>query len=75
MLYDQALSKDYPFIQKIRKTIYRKYDELMAIFPDPAPSETEQHTASGLTSGPMTEPHIENTSAQDSSAHDASAFT
>jgi chromosome segregation ATPase len=73
-LYDQALSKDYPFIQKIRKTIYRKYDKLMAIFPDTAPSETEQPTTSGLTSGPVTKPHVENIFAQDSSDQNVSAF-
>lgn len=46
-LYDQALSQDYPFIQKIRQTIYRTFDELTALVPDPAPVEepvVESHT-------------------------------
>ena len=66
-LYDQALSQDYPFIQKIRKTIYRKYDELMALFPDLAPaSEVEGATTSGPASEPVIGPQLEKPSVQDS---------
>ena len=65
-LYDKALSQDYPFIQKIRQTIYRKFDELNALVPDPAPApEFEASEA---------EAHAENPSSNQSSGQDTSAF-
>ena len=55
-LYDKTLSQDYPYIQKIRETVYRKFDELSALVPDPAPAEEP------TTEGPEVESHIENPS-------------
>lgn len=55
LLYDQALSQDYPFIQNIRQAIYRRYDELVALVPDPAPTpvpEDEGVNTSGATENP-----------------------
>ena len=37
-LFDEALTREYPYVQKIRKTIDRSFNELMNMFPDPAPS-------------------------------------
>ena len=65
-LYDQALSQDYPFIQKIRQTIYRKFDELIALVPDPAPAPEVE--------APEVESHAENPSVNQSSDQNASAF-
>lgn len=67
-LYGQALSQDYPYIQKIRETIYRKFDELTALVPDPAPTPAPE------TEAPEAETHLENPSVHQSSGPDASAF-
>lgn len=65
-LYDQALSQDYPFIQKIRQTIYRKFDELIALVPDPAPIPVVEE--------PVVESHTENPSGNPSVDQTTSAF-
>ena len=68
-LYDQALSQDYPYIKKIRETIYRKFDELSALVPDAAPIEEP------VTGHPEVDSHIENPSENQSSDQNASAFS
>ena len=61
-LYDQALSQDYPFIQKIRQTIYRKFDELIALVPDPAPTlEVEEPVVESHTENPSGNPSVDQT--------------
>jgi hypothetical protein len=68
-LYDKALSQDYPYIQKIRGTIYRKFDELNALVPDPAPVEEP------VIGDPEVESHIENPSENQSSGQNTSDFS
>lgn len=67
-LYDQALTKEYPYVQKIRKTCYRSFKELIEMFPDPAPSEPAIVNPSNDQvdkEGPSTEnPGVQDPSAQ-----------
>ena len=50
-LYDQALEREYPFVKKLRETVSRSFDELMVVFPAPAPVETNPEIAG--SSGPV----------------------
>ena len=76
-LYDQLFVKDYSYVQKIWSTSYRKFEELMEIYPDPTPSQVTQTVASGgfdnLSFEPVNESPAENPSHQDSFAQDTSA--
>ncbi|PWA98462.1 transposase (putative), gypsy type [Artemisia annua] len=40
VLYDRALTTEYLYIQKISRTYFESTEELMQIFPDPAPTES-----------------------------------
>lgn len=81
-LYDQLFTKDYPFIQKIRKTCRRSFQDLMGMYPDPAPAQVDTEVVvasvepSGTTSEPansVTDPPVVGASTENPSAQDTAA--
>ena len=78
-LYDQLFVKEYPYVQKIRKTIYRTFDELVELHPDPAPvnhvaQTVEETVAPESISEPVVDPPVDNPSVQPSSTQTTSVF-
>ena len=67
-LYDQLFTRDYPYVQKIRSTNSRKFEELMNMYPDPAPSLVE----TTIASEPVVEPRAEESSHPNSPPKDPS---
>lgn len=77
-LYDQALTQEYLYVQKIRKTVYRSFNELIEMFPNPAPSVSDathvKATASRSADGVVGEKSIaENPEVQGGDGQDTSA--
>ncbi|PWA65952.1 transposase (putative), gypsy type [Artemisia annua] len=78
VLFDQALTKDYPYVQKVSKTRFRSFNDLMDMFPDAAPTEPVVNVTG--TSGTDSDgqvvkegPTVENPSDQDNAAPSAPA--
>ena len=69
-LYDQLFVKEYPYVKRIHKNIYRTFDELMNLFPDPAPASDLE----GTTSEPVVEHPVDNPSVNPSTDQSTSTF-
>ena len=75
-LYDRALTQEYPYVQKIRKSVYRSFNELIDMFPDPDPSTSYathlDATVLGSTENAEEKPSSENPENQGGDAQDSS---
>ena len=56
-LYDQSLTREYPYVRRLRETVFRSFTDLMEVFPAPAPFEVNPEVvdASIETTGPVSE--------------------